>query len=366
MPYIKGVIVKKRRMFFRKIFIVFFIFSSFSGAVLCKKAAIVVDYTNNKKVVFSKNPDAIRHPASLTKTMTAYLLFEAAKSGKVSLHTKFKTSKFATTQIPTKIGLKVGEKVSVSDLIEAILVKSANDAAVVLAEGMCGSVRNFVRLMNKKAKQLGMNHTHFENASGVPDKRQITTARDMATLSIATYRHFPEYWPYFSKKEFKYRNNKHPTHCKIIRWYRGADGGKTGFTNASGFNLFVTAKKYNSEGKGKRVFVVVMGGDSSKSRDLYAATLLDKYLYGYPIATAKFIPTKPIKSNKKPLIDRIDKEKILIEEEEITFDQILDSSIGDKESIEELYINDEEIMEFVEEEFVVKKLKGKSTRKHRK
>ncbi|MDR2075181.1 MAG: D-alanyl-D-alanine carboxypeptidase [Holosporales bacterium] len=309
-----------------------------------KKASIVMDYSNNKKIVFSENPDAIRYPASLTKTMTVYLLFEALRAGKITLNTKFKTSKLAVMQIPSKIGVKIGEKITVQQLIRALLVKSANDAAVVAAEGMCGSVKKFAVMMNKKAKQLGMKHTHFENPSGVPDGRQVTTARDMLTLGIAVFKYFPQYWNYFSEKSFSYKGQAHNAHCKITRWYKGADGGKTGFICASGFNLFVTAQRYNKNGKQKRMFVVVIGGDSTKSRDLYAAYLMDKFFGEYRIAS-KIAHLSKQKLKKKSGI----MEKVLQTEEEFEIEKALDYSA----EIDEFYIDDEESMDIIEEELVL-------------
>lgn len=318
------------------------------------KSSIVIDFFNKQKVVFSEKPDAVRHPASLTKMMTLYLLFEALRSGKIKLDTKFKVSKLATMQKPSKLGLKVGEKIKVIDIIKALLVKSANDVAVVAAEGISGNVKSFVTAMNKKAKQLGMRHTHFENPSGLPNKLQITSARDIATLGIALFKYFPQYWHYFKMKSFQYNEIIYPTHCKILKWYRGTDGAKTGYIWASGFNLFVTAQKYNKEGNSKRLFIVVIGGNDSKSRDIYAAQLMDKFFGNYKIAIQNIKAgknKKNIKNPNKALLEQIDKtkpsqiEEIIEENEEITITKILDYSSDETRAIDELYIDDEEFLD---------------------
>lgn len=349
-------------MHLRKLSILFLIIGNLflSCASADKKSSIVIDYNNKHKVVFSENADELRHPASLTKVMTIYLLFEALKMGKISLNTKFKVSKFASGQMPSKLGLKVGDTISVSDIIKSLIVKSANDVAVVAAEGISGSVLAFANLMNKKALKLGMKRTHFENSSGVPNKKQITTARDMAILGMSIYSHFPQYWHYFSLKTFKYKNTVHQTHCKIMRWYKGADGAKTGYICASGFNLIVTAKKYNKNGDSKRIFTVVLGRESAKARDLYAAKLLDKYLKDYKIVSSSPSPKKheeEIQYNTKSMLKILDNreendEAILQEEEEINIDSILDYSLDEKKFIKNLYVDDDEQCDIVEEEHI--------------
>lgn len=363
-----------------------------------KKSAIVIDYTNNRKVLYSISPDEKRHPASLTKVMTIYLLFDALRSGKINFNTKFKVSRLASIQMPSKLGLKVGNKIRVLDVIRSLLVKSANDMAVVAAEGLCGDIESFVNLMNMKARQLGMKNTHFENPSGVPNSKQITSARDIAILFMSVYNHFPQYWHLFSERSFCYNNVKHPTHCKILNWYKGADGAKTGYICASGYNLGVSAVKYNRSGQRKRLFVVVMGGVSGKSRDTYAASLLDKYFEDYNMGIVpkkSSIEEENIKystKEKKGLMNEIDKsettmimknkekdvrssddEKILQEEEEIDVNQILKNSSVDKQFFERLYEHDDESV-VLEEEIIVnpkkhaihkKKMNRKKTRKIR-
>jgi D-alanyl-D-alanine carboxypeptidase len=337
-----------------------------STTSLCKiekKAAIVID-ADSKSVLFSENPDARRHPASLTKIMTVYILLEAIKNRKVTFSTKFKVSKLASQQIPSKIGLKIGEKIAVLDIIKALTVKSANDAAVVAAEGLSGNVANFCRLMNQKAIKLGMRNTHFENPAGIPNSKQISTARDLAKLGMAVYRDFPQYWHLFSLKSFQYNKIKHDTHCKILHWYKGADGGKTGYVCASGFNLFVTASKYNKSGEKKRLFVVVMGRDSSKIRDLYAAQLMDKYLKSFTISSQQ----PNIKVAKDKLMEQVSKsemlDQVIHEEEEILVSDVIKSKNVSKQYLDELYKVEEEVIE-AEEEFLVKPAKVKKKLKNK-
>jgi D-alanyl-D-alanine carboxypeptidase len=352
-----------------------------------RKASIVIDCTNidRPKVVFSQNPDAIRYPASLTKIMTVYLLFEALITKKINLGTRFKVSKFASMQMPTKLRLLAGEEISVLDIIRGLIIKSANDVAVVAAEGLCGSVHNFAAKMNKKAKQLGMTKTIFKNASGVPDNTQVTSARDIATLGIAIFKRFPQYWHFFSEKSFRHRSTTYQTHTKILKWYKGADGGKTGYIALSGFNLFVTACRKDKNGRYKRLVVVVMGEELSKTRDIYAAQLMNNHFaHSTTLPIEKTICTK--NNKRKALESQIDlaqqvaaseslkileiEEETTIDkildrsaheyseiEEEITFDKILDRSTNEYSDVEDPYIHDEEIMDVLKEEEVLAILK---------
>ncbi len=255
--------------------------------VLPKKSSLVIDCSNKWKrpiVLYQDSANELRHPASLTKLMTVYLLLEAVQKRQVTFNTKFRVSKFAAQQMPSKLNIKAGETISVLDCIKALLVKSANDVAVVVAEGLSGSVSKFCKRMNKKAKSLGMKNTHYENPSGVPNIKQITCANDIAILGLSLIKKFNEisrYWSLFSLKNFKYKNKTHGTHCKILRWYNGADGAKTGYICASGFNLWVTATRFNKEGKSKRLCAVIFGERSGRERDFKAARLLDKYFGDY-------------------------------------------------------------------------------------
>ncbi|RZI46498.1 D-alanyl-D-alanine carboxypeptidase family protein [Candidatus Finniella inopinata] len=241
-------------------------------------AAIVIDDATGK-ILHSENAHARRHPASLTKKMTLYLLFEALKAKKITLNTRFSTSHLATRQIPCKLGLQVGHTISVEEIIKGMVTKSANDAAVVFAEGLAGSLANFVALMNKKAKKLGMSSTRFYNASGVPDARQITTAMDMAILARALHHDFPEYYHYFRTKHFHYKGTSHRNHNQMLGSFQGLDGIKTGFVNASGFNISTSALRYDQQRRPRRLFAVVMGGQSWRSRDKRTAQLLEEGFY---------------------------------------------------------------------------------------
>ena len=235
-----------------------------------KYAAILMDYKTGK-ILYSRGENVGRYPASLTKIMTLYMVFDALKSGRITIDQKFKTSRKATRQSPTKLGLKVGETISVRDIILALVTKSANDVAVVVAEALGGTEANFARQMTRKAKHIGMKNTVFRNASGLHNRRQITTVRDMAILGVRVIRDFPEYYKFFSTPKFKYKGKPFDNHNKLLGTYQGADGIKTGYIKASGFNLVASVKRED-----KRLIGVVFGGSSSACRDAYMESLLDK------------------------------------------------------------------------------------------
>lgn len=227
-----------------------------------KDAAIVVDGATGK-VLYARNPDAIRYPASLTKMMTLYMLFEALEKGKYTLQSQFNTSVRASQQSPTKLGLQPGESLSVDTAIKAIAVLSANDVAVVIAEALGGGNETyFASLMTERAHALGMTKTRFHNASGLPDTQQLTTARDMALLGRHLAYDFPQYFRYFATPQFTYNGRTYFTHDNIIARFGGTDGIKTGFTQMSGFNLVSSVVRNN-----KHVVGVVMGGMTAASRD---------------------------------------------------------------------------------------------------
>lgn len=238
-------------------------------------AYLIVDGQSGK-IMASHRADEIRPPASLTKKMTLYLIFEALRAGKITLQTRFSVSKLATVQEPCNLWLKIGETISVKDIIYALVTRSANDMSIAAAEGLCGSVENFAALMNKKAKALGMTKTKFYNPTGLPDKRQITTARDMMILARALYRDFPNEFAYFKAKKFHYNGKPILNHNRMLNSFSGADGIKTGFTFASRFNISVSAQRIGIDGKPIRVFAVVLGGQTSVSRDKKAAELMEK------------------------------------------------------------------------------------------
>jgi len=232
-------------------------------------SSIVIDAATGK-VLHEDNADAQKYPASLTKMMTLYMIFEALDANRVTLGTTWKVSKHAESMSPTKLGLDAGETISVRDVILGLITKSANDAAAVAAEGLGGTEDRFGELMTQRARRLGMSNTTFQNASGLPDPGQVTTARDMARLSRALVRDFPHYYSYFSTPEFTYAGRRHANHNRLMNWYEGADGIKTGFIRASGFNLSASAVREN-----RRIIGVVMGGPSPVARDQYMGKLLD-------------------------------------------------------------------------------------------
>jgi D-alanyl-D-alanine carboxypeptidase len=231
--------------------------------------AILVD-ADTGQVLRERNADVPTYPASLTKMMTLYLTFEALNQGRLRLDSPLVVSTNAASKAPSKLALEPGETVSVQELILGVVTKSANDAAAVLAEGLGGGEANFAQLMTAKAHQLGMQHTFYHNASGLPDPDQRTTARDIARLALALYHTFPREYRYFATREFYFRGELVHSHNHLLDWYPGADGIKTGFINDSGFNLAASAVR-----NGHRLIGVVMGGQTWRSRDREMGNLLD-------------------------------------------------------------------------------------------
>ncbi len=242
------------------------------AAFAAPDSAIVVD-AKTGKMLYGDHADSARHPASLTKMMTLYLLFDALESGRASLDARITVSAHAAAQAPSKLGLKAGSTISVRDAILSLVTKSANDMAVAIAEYLGGSETNFAAEMTRKAHDLGMSRTTFVNASGLPDDRQITTARDMATLGEALREHYPQYYAYFSTPSFVYGGHRIANHNNLLGKVDGVDGIKTGYTRASGYNLVASVKRSNRE-----IIAVVIGGETSKWRDQHTAYLIDKYL----------------------------------------------------------------------------------------
>jgi D-alanyl-D-alanine carboxypeptidase len=232
------------------------------------QASIVVDAATGE-VLSASNADISTYPASLTKMMTLYLLFEAMQDGRVKLTDSITFSKFAAGQAATNLNVDKGDRISVETAILALIVRSANDAATAIAEHLGGTEAGFARLMTNKAQMLGMTRTTFRNANGLPDPKQRTTARDMATLSIALVRDFPQYYGYFKRTSFKYRGVTFRGHNKLLKSFKGYDGIKTGYIRASGFNLASSAER-----DGRRLVVVVLGGTSPSMRDRRVADLL--------------------------------------------------------------------------------------------
>ena len=240
-----------------------------AGTAEARYASIVVD-AETGEVLRSRNADIRRYPASLTKMMTLYLLFEAIDEGRLNLTSKLKVSKRAAGQPPSKLGLRAGSTIEVEDAIKALVVKSANDIAVVVAEALGGTEVEFARMMTRKAQALGMSRTTFRNASGLPNRKQRSTARDMSFLARALMRDFPHRYHYFDDQRFRYRGRSHRSPNRLLGSYRGMDGIKTGYIRASGFNLVASAER-----DGRRVIAVVFGGKTARSRNTHMTTLLD-------------------------------------------------------------------------------------------
>ncbi len=234
-----------------------------------KDAALILDGATGK-ILYARNETAERHPASLTKMMTLYMLFEALKSGKITMQTPMPVSAHAAQQKPTKLSLRPGETITVDTAIRAIVIRSANDVAVVIAEALGGTELHFAQMMTEKARTLGMRETYYHNASGLPDPLQITTATDLSVLARHLAYDFPQYFPYFALPGFNYKGVYYPTHDNLIGRYPGADGIKTGFTVASGFNLTSSVVR-----GGVHLIGIVMGGRTAVRRDLEMMHLLD-------------------------------------------------------------------------------------------
>ena len=245
------------------------------------------------KVLYSDNADALRHPASLTKKMTLFLVFEALKSKRLRMNTLIRVSPKASQQPPTKLGIPAGHSVSVETVIKALIAKSSNDLCVAIAEAIGGSEAQFIRLMNQKARQLGMFRTIFMNTTGLPNPNQWSTARDMLILAQALYNNFPEYWPYFGLKNIIHKGRSLCTHNKLLLSYPEADGIKTGFTNASGYNLSTTAVRYTRAGNPVRLFAIIMGASSGPDRTQRAKKLLN---IGFQREGATFVNPPPSSS----------------------------------------------------------------------
>ena len=235
-------------------------------------AAYVVD-ANTGKTLYAVNENELRHPASVTKVMTLYLLFEQLEKGRLTLDSDIRISAHAASMAPSKLGLRPGSTIEVEDAIKAIVTKSANDIASAIGEAVGGTEDRFAEMMTAKAHALGMSRTHYENASGLPDPDQVTTARDLSILGRAIQERFPRYYTYFATPHFAFRGQVMRNHNHLLGRVEGVDGIKTGYTRASGFNLLTSAKAGN-----RRIVSVVLGGKSAGSRDQIMAALVDKHL----------------------------------------------------------------------------------------
>jgi len=243
-------------------------------------SSIIID-AQTGKVLSAHDADRPDYPASLTKMMTLYLTFGALEQGKVSLNDLFTVSLHASRQVPSKLGLRPGQRISVRDLILAIVTHSANDAAVTIAENLAGSEAAFAERMTATARALGMTATTFRNASGLPSPPNISTARDLATLARALWHDYPKEYRFFATERFAFNGAVYETHNHLMESFAGMDGIKTGYIHASGFNLAASAVR-----NGRRLIGVIMGGSSARARDLQMASLLDDGFAGLTPATA--------------------------------------------------------------------------------
>lgn len=257
-------------------------------------AGIVWDITSGK-VLYSDAADERRYPASLTKMMTLFVLFEDLERGRVTLKTPLKVSPHAAAQVPTKLGLRAGETIPVEVAIKALVTRSANDAAVVIAENLAGSEPAFAERMTRTAHDLGMTSTRFRNASGLPNPDQVTTARDMMMLGAALQVRFPRYYAYFKTRAFTYKGRTYRSHNRLVGRVNGVDGIKTGYIRASGFNVVTSARR-----GGRKIVAVVLGGRTAKSRDSHMASLISRHLpkaqagKGYAAAVLAMVMRPPV------------------------------------------------------------------------
>lgn len=239
-----------------------------------KYSALVIDASNGA-ILHQENANDARYPASLTKMMTLFLLFEAMEQGRVSKTTEIAVSAHAASQPPSKLGFRPGQTIDAESAILALSVKSANDVAVAVGEHLGGTEEAFAAQMTARARRLGMSGTVFRNASGLPDPEQRTTARDMALLGMALRRNFPQYFHYFSNRDFSFRGKLVRGHNDLIGRVEGVDGIKTGYIRASGYNIVTSVSR-----GGKRLIIVVMGGDSGRARNARVEELIDRYIPG--------------------------------------------------------------------------------------
>ncbi len=278
--------------------------SSYAKAQGGKKkryASIVFDY-KTQKILYARYAKSPRYPASLTKMMTLYLIFDKLEAKKITLKSRWRVSQKAAQQPPSKLGLKKGETLTVENAIYALVTKSANDVAMVVAENIAKSEQAFAHMMTKKASSLGMLHTVFKNPSGLYHPQQVTTAQDMLVLARSLLENHPSYYKYFSTKNFSYKGKKYRNHNNLLKSFQGLDGLKTGYINASGFNLAASAVR-----NGNRIIAVVMGGVKAKARDNHMRELLErgfssiKQEKGSNLYALNVIPPSP---KRKPALNR--------------------------------------------------------------
>ena len=274
--------------------LIFLLILCSSNTIFAKKAAIIIDF-DTQKTLFEVNADTLNFPASLTKIMTLYIIFDYLNKNKISLETKMKVSNIAAARSPSKLYLEEGSFINLENAIKALIVKSANDVATVVAEHISGTEREFAKLMNKYAHNIGMNKTTFKNASGLPNRAQMTTARDISILSYNLISNFPNKYKLFKIEKFAWKGKTYKTHNRLMQSYKGADGIKTGYIRASGFQLAFSATRNN-----KRLIGVYFGGDTGKQRNQRLAFLMDKAFEKLNIIYTKKITKKEVsKGNDK-------------------------------------------------------------------
>lgn len=260
-------------------------------------ASIVVDIKSGRALQ-ETDADSPRHPASITKVMTLYMLFEQLDAGRLTLDSRLPVSSHAAAQAPTKLGLRAGGTLRVEDAIKGMVTRSANDAAVVVAEAIGGTEERFAQMMTRRARSLGMSRTSYYNASGLPDPRQVTTARDLAKLGVAIQDRFPRYFQYFSTRTFVYNGRAIGNHNRLLGQVEGVDGIKTGYTRASGFNLLTSVKRDNCQ-----LVAVVLGGRSGSSRDAAMREMIARTLpraYAGPRQMPVYAAAAPVPSVPAP------------------------------------------------------------------
>ncbi|MBI5448260.1 MAG: D-alanyl-D-alanine carboxypeptidase [Gammaproteobacteria bacterium] len=265
----------------RQLLFILMLIPALSGAYPSRYAAVILDYRTGH-VLHAINPNAPRYPASLTKMMTLYMVFDALETGRLSLNQALPVSQHAASREPSKLGLRAGQTITVRNAILAMVTHSANDVATVVAEALGqGSERRFGRLMTRRAHQIGMVNSSFCNASGLPEPCQVSTAYDMAKLARAIIITYPQYYHYFQIRQFAYRGAIYGSHNHMLGRYPGVDGLKTGFCRASGFNIATSMKR-----GGTRLVGVVMGLPSAHARDTHMARLLNNTFQLYPSLAA--------------------------------------------------------------------------------
>lgn len=263
-----------------------------------KYASLIMD-AETGRILHQTNAYTRNYPASLTKMMTIYMVFDALESGVWKLNKRLRISRRAARQPASRLGLTPGQSISVKQAILALVTRSANDVATVIAENMSGSERSFALHMTAKARKLGMSRTTFRNASGLPHRGQMSTARDMARLARALVRNHSRHYHFFSTTQFKYGGRVHRNHNKLLVSYEGTDGIKTGYIRASGYNLVASVKR-----GGQRLIGVVFGGNSSKQRNRHMTSLLNK---GFRLLGKGTVITKKTTTNKKKTIKQVSK-----------------------------------------------------------